>query len=328
MNKTLSNDFRQAKINKKDELYTQLTDIEKELKYYKEYFKNKTIFCNCDDPEDSDFWNYFSINFEFLKLKKLISTHYEREKTSYKLEISLDINKDGKINKKDTIKTKLLQNGDFRSPECIDILNQSDIVVTNPPFSLFREYIDQLYKYKKKFIIIGNINTYSYKEIFRLIKENKIWFGRSIKSGDREFRVPDNYPLTAANSRVDEFTGRKFVRVKGVRWFTNVKYDEMYPDLKLYKKYNKSEFPRYDNYNAINVEVTKDIPFDYKGVMGVPITFLDKYNPNQFEILGMCASAGYDKDIVGIPFEGKKDARPIINGEVKYARIFIKNKNL
>ena len=177
-------------------------------------------------------------------------------------------------------------------------------------------------------IIIGNINTYSYKEIFRLIKENKIWFGRSIKSGDREFRVPDNYPLTAANSRVDEFTGRKFVRVKGVRWFTNVKYDEMYPDLKLYKKYNKSEFPRYDNYNAINVEVTKDIPFDYKGVMGVPITFLDKYNPNQFEILGMCASAGYDKDIVGIPFEGKKDARPIINGEVKYARIFIKNKNL
>ena len=134
------------------------------------------------------------------------------------------------------MRVKLLQNGDFRSPECIDILNQSDIVVTNPPFSLFREYIDQLYKYKKKFIIIGNINTYSYKEIFRLIKENKIWFGRSIKSGDREFRVPDNYPLTAANSRVDEFTGRKFVRVKGVRWFTNVKYDEMYPDLKLYKK--------------------------------------------------------------------------------------------
>ena len=173
MNKTLSNDFRQAKINKKDEFYTQLTDIEKELKYYKEYFKNKTIFCNCDDPEYSDFLYYFSINFEFLKLKKLISTHYEREKTSYKLEISLDINKDGKINKKDTIKTKLLQNGDFRSPECIDILNQSDIVVTNP-LSLFREYIDQLYKYKK-IIIIGNINTYSYKEIFRLIKENKIW---------------------------------------------------------------------------------------------------------------------------------------------------------
>ncbi len=327
MNKTLSNDFRQAKINKKDEFYTQLTDIEKELKYYKEYFKNKIIFCNCDDPKNSNFWNYFATNFEFLNLKKLISTHYEKEKISYKLEMFRDNSKDSKINKKKILKSKLLQNGDFRSLECIDILNKSDIIVTNPPFSLFREYIDQLFKYKKKFIIIGNINTYSYKEIFRLIKENKIWFGQSIKNGDREFRVPDDYPLTAANSRVDKSTGQKFIRVKGVRWFTNIKYDEMYSELKLYKKYDKNEFPYYDNYNAINVEVTKDIPFDYKGVMGVPITFLDKYNPKQFKILGMCASAGYDKKIVGIPFRGKKDARPIINGAVKYARIFILNKD-
>ena len=334
----MNENLNKASLNKKDEFYTQLSDIEKELQHYKKHFKNKIVYCNCDDPRVSNFFNYFALNFEYLELKKLITTCYKNQEwnlfsqnaseSAVYLEYEGDKNGNKIPDAEEIGINQLKGDGDFRSEESIELLKQADIVVTNPPFSLFREYIDQLYKYKKKFIIIGNINTYSYKEIFRLIKENKIWFGRSIKSGDREFRVPDNYPLTAANSRVDELTGRKFVRVKGVRWFTNVKYDEMYPDLKLYKKYNKREFPRYDNYNAINVEVTKDIPFDYKGVMGVPITFLDKYNPNQFEILGMCASAGYDKDIVGIPFEGKKDARPIINGEVKYARIFIKNKNL
>src|SRR5690606_25249003 len=201
--------------------------------------------------------------------------------------------------------------GDFRSKESIELLKQADIVITNPPFSLFREFISQLDEYEKKFVIIGNVNAITYKETFRLIKENKLWLGASIHSGDREFGVPDDYPLTAAGSRIDE-NGNKFIRVKGVRWFTNLDYKERHEDLILYKSYTPEEFPTYDNYDAINVNKTKDIPLDYKSVMGVPITFLDKYNPDQFEILGLSASAGYDEEIVGIPFKGVKDARPLI----------------
>jgi len=217
--------------------------------------------------------------------------------------------------------------GDFRSQESIELLKQADIVVTNPPFSLFREYVAQLIEYEKKFVIIGNLNALTYKEIFKLFKENKIWFGHSIHSGDREFGVPDDYPLKAAGYRVDN-DGRKFIRVKGVRWFTNLDYEERHEDLILYKKYSPEEYPTYDNYDAINVNKTKDILMDYKGVMGVPITFMDKYNPEQFEILGLSASAGYNKEVVGIPFKGEKDARPLINGKNIYARIFIKNKRL
>jgi len=217
--------------------------------------------------------------------------------------------------------------GDFRSEECIELLKQAAIVVTNPPFSLFREYVAQLIKYDKKFVIIGNVNSISYKEIFPLIKDNKLWLGPSIHSGDREFGVPDDYPLKAAGFRVDE-EGRKFIRVKGVRWFTNLDYAERHEDLILYKQYNPDEYPTYDNYNAINVNKTKEIPMDYDGAMGVPITYIDKYNPEQFKILGMSASAGYDKEIVGIPFLGGKDARPLINGKNTYARVFIKNKRL
>ena len=217
--------------------------------------------------------------------------------------------------------------GDFRSKECIELLKQADIVVTNPPFSLFREYVAQLVEHKKKFVIIGNLNALTYRDIFKLIKEDKLWFGHSIHSGDREFRVPQDYPLNAAGSRVDE-DGNKYIRVKGVRWFTNLDYTERHEDLLLYKTYNPEEYPTYDNYEAINVNVTKEIPMDYPGVMGVPITYIDKYNPDQFEILGMASSAGYNAEIVGIPFMGDKDARPLINGKNTYARVFIKNKKL
>ena len=188
----------------------------------------------------------------------------------------------------DTVKTKLKQNGDFRSPECIKILKEADIVITNPPFSLFREYVAQLFEYNKKFIIIGNLNALTYKEIFKLVKEEKIWFGQSIHSGDREFRVPEYYPLNSAGNRIDE-NGNKYIRVKGVRWFTNLDYKDRHDDLILYKEYygNESDYPKYDNYNAINVDITKNIPMDYKGAIGVPITFMDKYNPEQFEIVAL-----------------------------------------
>src|SRR3989344_2083303 len=198
--KVLNKSLHRANISKNDEFYTQLTDIEKELQYYKEYFKNKIIFCNCDDPEESNFWKYFSLNFEFLKLKKLIATHFGNGKPSYKLEIVKDINKDGKINKLDTTKTKLKQNGDFRSPECIEILKEADIVVTNPPFSLFREYIAQLIGYNKKFIIIGNQNAISYKDIFELIKKNKIWLGID-NGGTKWVQVPNHYNITTESRK-------------------------------------------------------------------------------------------------------------------------------
>ena len=284
--KISNKNLKSAKKNKKDEFYTQLSDIEKELKHYKEHFKNKIVFLNCDDPKESNFWKYFSLNFEYLGLKKLMATHFGNGIPSYKLELVRDINKDGKINNLDTIKTPLKQNGDFRSPECIEILKEADIVVTNPPFSLFREYVTQLIEYNKKFVIIGNINVLSYKDIFKLIKENKIWLGHSIHSGDREFKVPNDYPLNASGYRVDE-NGFKYIRVKSVRWFTNLDYKERHEDFILYRTYNPKEYPKYENYDAINVDVTKDIPMDYKGNVGVPITFMDKYNPDQFEIIAL-----------------------------------------
>jgi len=285
-----------AQINKKDEFYTQLSDIEKEIRHYKEHFKGKVVFCNCDDPRVSNFFHYFSYNFEKLGLKKLITTCYKNqeidlfsrnnsERAIY-LEYEGDKNGDN-VPSIEEIGVKYLNgDGDFRSKECIELLKQADIVVTNPPFSLFREYVSQLVEYEKKFLIIGNVNAITYKEIFKLIKENKFWIGYSIRSGDREFGVPDDYPLAAAGYRIDE-NGKKYIRVKGVRWFTNLDYNERYEDLILGKKYTPEEYPKYDNYDAINVDVTKDIPMDYSGVMGVPITFLDKYNPQQFEIIGL-----------------------------------------
>ena len=309
--------FDNAKKNKADEFYTQLVDIELELKHYREYFKDKIVFCNCDDPYESNFFKYFAINFNHLGLKKLIATCYDsspiaytqlsllgddkvipnKNRHPYKIEITevKDYNNDGATdladvkyllqNKKNTL-TLLKGDGDFRSAECVKLLKESDVVVTNPPFSLFREYVAQLVEYNKKFIIIGNVNAITYKEMFKLIIDNKIWLGHSIHSGDREFRVPDSYPLQSASFRVDE-NGTKFIRVKGVRWFTNLDYKERHEDLILYKSYNPDEYPNYENFNAINVDKTTDIPCDYFGYMGVPITFMDKYNPDQFEIIAL-----------------------------------------
>tara|TARA_Y100000768_G_scaffold303144_1_gene237083 strand:+ start:425 stop:1348 length:924 start_codon:yes stop_codon:yes gene_type:complete len=307
------------------------------MKYYKNHLKDKIVYCNCDDPRVSNFFHYFSYNFEKLGLKKLITTCYKNQsmdlfsKNNSEKAISLEYEGDKNNNNLPDLEeigiVELIGNGDFRTQESIELLKKSDLVITNPPFSLFREFVSQLDEYNKKFIIIGNVNAITYKETFRLIKKNKLWLGASIHSGDREFGVPDDYPLKAAGYRIDE-NGKKFIRVKGVRWFTNLDYKERHEDLILYKSYSPEEYPTYDNYEAINVNKTKEIPLDFKGVMGVPITFLDKYNPDQFEILGLSASAGYDPEIVGIPFKGNKDARPLINGKNTYARIFIKNKTI
>src|SRR5574344_1631216 len=270
------------KKNKKDKFYTQLTDIEKELNHYKEHFQNKVVFCNCDDPKESNFFKYFALNFKYLQLKKLVATHYNEGGKSYKLEIIEDINKDGKINLDDAITTPLKGNGDFRSEECIKILEESDIVVTNPPFSLFREYIAQLIEYNKKFVIVGHQNAISYKEIFQLIKENKIWLGYGFKGGAGHFINKFYEDYASASDRKEGM-----IRVSGVHWFTNLEIKKRYEDLILYKKYNQENYPKYDNFDAINVDVTKEIPIDYAGYMGVPITFMDKYNPDQFEIIAL-----------------------------------------
>lgn len=284
----------QAKKAKKDEFYTQLTDIEKELRHYKEHFRGKTVLCNCDDPRISNFFRYFALNFEYLGLKRLITTCYksqdidlfadeECDRAVY-LIYDGDKNKNGVVDLDEIAVKPLKDDGDFRSAECIELLKQADIVVTNPPFSLFREYVAQLVKYGKKFLIIGNVNAITYKEIFPLIKDNKIWFGASIHSGDREFGVPQDYPLEASGCRQDA-SGCKYIRVKGVRWFTNLDYSEHHEPLILYRRYNKDDYPRYDNYNAIEVSKTSEIPLDYDDIMGVPITFIDKYCPEQFEII-------------------------------------------
>ena len=339
--------LRQAKKAKADEFYTQISDIEKEMWHYREKVKGKVIFCNCDDPYESNFFKYFALNFKFLGLKKLIATCYVgspiantqislfddepiEDKTTrnpHKIEITEveDYNGDTAVdlldvewllkNKKNAL-TRLKGDGDFRSDECVELLKQCDIVVTNPPFSLFREYVTQLVEYDKKFIIIGNVNAITYREIFKLIKEDKVWLGQSIHSGDREFRVPDHYPLTAAGQRIDE-NGIKYVRVKGVRWFTNLDVPFRHEYLPLYKKYSSEQYPHYDNYDAIEVSKVSDIPLDWYGAIGVPVTFLDKHNPDQFEILGI------DRYIEGNKTPNK---RFTINGKELYARMVIKRK--
>ena len=342
-----NNDLRAAKKAKKDEFYTQLTDIEKELRFYKKFFKNKSVYCNCDDPKKSNFFQYFSLNFEYLGLKKLITTCYKNQNVDLfstnkfeqgvYLEYLGDLNQNNIPDDHEISKSHLKGDGDFRSEECINLLKNSDVVVTNPPFSLFREYIDQLIKFNKKFLIIGNVNAITYKEVFKLFQENKIWMGASIKSGDREFGVPNDYPLNAAGSRVDE-NGNKFIRVKGVRWFTNIDFKERYEDIVLYKKYSQEEYPKYDNYDAINIDKTKDIPKDYKGVMGVPITFIDKYNPDQFEILGITdrsnSSGLRTKKYTAedSPKYNDLNARSVLKTvkgyKAVYARLLIRNKKL
>ena len=291
-----NSDLNAAKKAKKDEFYTQLSDIENELRHYKEHFRGKTVLCNCDDPRISMFFHYFAYQFEALGLKRLITTCYKNQtpdlfsqhdcERAIWLEYLGDKN-GNRIPDPEEIGIHELQgDGDFRSPECIELLKQADIVVTNPPFSLFREFVAQLVKFEKKFLIIGNINCVTYKEFFPLIQRNKVWLGASIHSGDRKFGVPDNYPLNAAGCGIDE-KGQRFIRVKGVRWFTNLDYKQRHEDLILYREYAPELYRRYDNYDAIEVSKTNDIPRDYYGVMGVPITFMDKYSPEQFEILGI-----------------------------------------
>lgn len=291
---------------KNDEFYTQLTDIEKELKNYKEHFKDKIIFCNCDDPEYSNFWKYFSLNFDHLQLKKLVATHYETEKASYKLEMYRD-----EAGVHTEIKT-LKQNGDFRSPESIKLLQEADIVVTNPPFSLFREYIAQLIEYGKLFIVIGNMNACKYKEIFPLIKNNRIWLG--INNGSHEFKVPDTY--VKGTIRVDA-NGQKYAKLGNIAWYTNIDIAKRHENIILYRPYTESDYLKYDNYDAININKVADIPCDYDGVMGVPISFLNRYNPEQFEIIGE-ANHGSDNEY--------DYAKPTINGKDMYTRILIRRK--
>ena len=291
-NKNLNN----AKRARKDEFYTQLEVINNELKHYREHFRGKTVLCNCDDPRVSNFFTYFAYNFEFLGLKKLITTCYKNQdnelfgdhtsEQAVYLVYEGDKNGDRIPNAEEIGVHPLKGNGDFRSAECIELLKEADIVVTNPPFSLFREYVAQLIEYNKKFLIIGNVNSNTTKEIFPLIKDKKIWMGASIHSGDRKFWVPDDYPLNAAGCGIDD-SGRKYIRVKGVRWFTNLDYKERHENLILYKTYSPATYPKYDNFDAINIDKTEDIPIDYDGIMGVPITFLDKYNPDQFDVLGI-----------------------------------------
>lgn len=331
--KSLKENLVRAKKNKNDEFFTQLTDIDKELKHYKHHFKDKVVFCNCDDPRISNFFHYFSYNFEKLGLKKLVTTCYKNQN----LELFSDNNSEQAVSLEYTgdkngnnvpdvreIGIKILKgDGDFRSEESIELLKQADIVVTNPPFSLFREYVTQLIKYERKFLIIGDQNAITYKEIFKLIKENKIWTGVD-NGGTKWFQVPDHYDIKTESRKKIE-NGKQYFSKGSIFWFTNLDIYKRHEDIILYKKYIEEEYPKYDNYNAINVDKVADIPMDYKGVMGVPITFIDKYNPDQFELLGIMNTG---EENIGIRYEGTPHGRPIINGVEKYLRILIKNKKL
>lgn len=311
--------LNKAGIAKQDEFYTKIADVEREMKHYVQHFRGKTIFCNCDDPEESNFWKYFALNFYQLGLKKLVSTHYEETKPSYKLEIIADETEQGQMKLPEIIKTPLRQNGDFRSPECIEILKEADIVITNPPFSLFREYIGLLMEYKKQFIIIGSQNAITYKEIFMLLRDNAIWLGYHF--GDMEFVVPDYYE--PRETRYREENGIKYRSMGNICWYTNLDIAKRHEELLMYRQYTEEEYETFDNYDAINVNKIADIPMDYYGIMGVPITFANKYNPEQFEIIGLIA--GNIKGLAGIPSKIGKDG-PYINGKLKYGRLLIRRK--
>ncbi|MDU5530060.1 adenine-specific methyltransferase EcoRI family protein [Negativicoccus succinicivorans] len=317
-----------AAREKNDEFYTRLTDIEKELRHYKEHFKGKTVFCNCDDPFESNFFKYFVLNFNQLGLKKLIATCYATSPISNK-KLSLfdviggdeanknkpykavvtkiyDTTGDGGVDMLDVAElfkmgentlTELEGDGDFRSEECLELLKEADIVVTNPPFSLFREYVSILGSYDKKFVIMGNKNAITYKEFFPLLKENKVWVGATSLNGGRWMIMPNNIEIKSKKTKIDT-NGDIILNVAGVCWYTNLDINKRHEDLILIRKYNPEDFPTYDNYNAINVDKVTEIPYDYDGVIGVPITFIDKYNPDQFEIIGLGCGWNGDSDLV------------------------------
>lgn len=351
-NATLNHAF----IVKKDEFYTQYEDIAKEIVKHREQFKGKTILCNCDDPFESAFFRYFVLNFDKLGLAGLISTCYadspvagqeyplEGATGAYKAVVtevpdtpivrpdgSLDLNTLFAMPGNSLV--HLASDGDFRSEECKALLEEADIVATNPPFSLFREYISLLEHHQKDFIILGNMNAVTYREVFPLFRDNQVWYGESIRSGDRKFYVPDSYPLNAASCGIDE-KGRRFIRVKGVRWFTNLDTNRRHESLVLTRRYTPNEYPRYENYDAIDVGRTQNIPADYDGIMGVPITFLDKYNPDQFDIIMLAngnartnVSFKTLKEVGYRPHPEDRGGVGIINGRRVYARILIRRKS-
>ncbi len=351
-NRALSN----ARRAKQDEFYTQLTDISNELKHYKTHLRGKTILCNCDDPFESNFFKYFALNFKTLGIKKLIATSYKKSpivggqlplidieglkpegKEPYAIEINEvpDQNGDGAIDMSD-VEFLLKHNansakslrgngvysgGDFRSQDCIELLNQADIVITNPPFSLFREYVAQLVEHKKYFLIIGSQSAITYREIFRLLRDNIIWLGVD-NGGTKWFRVPNEYDIQTESRKKIE-NGIKYFSMGSILWFTNMDNPKRHERITLYKRYTSEMYPTYDNYDAIEVGKVADIPIDYAGPMGVPITFFDKYNPQQFEVLGL--AAGNIRGLAGIPNTTGKDG-PYLGGKLKYGRIFVKHK--
>ena len=365
-----------AKAAKKDEFYTQLADIERELQHYWQHFRGKVVLCNCDDPYESNFFKYFALRFNQLGLKKLICTSYngspitgkeltipfdesdngKPKKTAYKVEITevKDENGDGAVDltdvrcllQNDKNVLSILETGDFCSAECKDLLREADIVVTNPPFSLFREYIGQLIEFGKKFVIVGHQNAITYKEVFPLIKDNKVWLGYGFKGAAAHFFSPYEDVATAGDHK------KNMIRVSGVNWFTNLEIPKRNEKMDLVCRYSPEEYPKYDNYDAIEVSKTADIPYDYAGAMGVPVTFLDKYCPEQFEIIGASESEGkgFSNGVfkansrVSQPLVGGvksinvcssglrkpgclKYDRPYINGKRIYFRVFICNKH-
>lgn len=356
--KNLNKNLRKASKAKRDEFYTQLTDIEKELKHYKDQLKGKVVYCNCDDPFESNFFKYFAVNFNHLGLKQLITTSYKpspiantqlglfgnnktepiskgRPKaTANKFIINEvhDIDGDGAFDLRDIAEqlkanknnewTPLKGDGDFRSKESIELLKQADIVITNPPFSLFLEYLDQLIEHEKQFLILGDQNNITKKDVFKYIKGNKLWLGYD-NGGTKWFQVPDHYDIKT-ESRKKTVNGVKYISMGRILWFTNLNTTKRNEMLVLYKKYSPEEFPNYDNYNAINIDKVSEIPTDFTGFMGVPITFVDKYNPAQFELLGIM-NTGEENE--GIRYKGTPHGRPLVNGVEKYLRILIKAKN-
>ncbi|MBQ8455884.1 MAG: adenine-specific methyltransferase EcoRI family protein [Bacteroidaceae bacterium] len=364
-----------AKTAKKDEFYTQMGDIERELQHYWPHFRDKVVLCNCDDPYESNFFKYFALNFNQLGLKKLISTCFDgspvqgmelqlpfgeeeeneeqamaaesvplyglQRKSAYKVEITevKDLNGDGAVDLADVqyllkndknVISMLKQHGDFRSAECIELLKQADIVVTNPPFSLFREYIGQLMQYEKKFLIIGNMNAIHYKEVFPLIKENKVWTGfKPFGGGMNMIQSPTDFDPQKTTSYTINEQGQIIKNIMGVIWFTNLDISKRHETLDLVCKYSPEDYPRYDNYEAIDVGKVQDIPFDFPGVMGVPDTILGQYNPDQFEIVGLgCGDLGKQVG-VGKNYRGRTDLAYTQDGKHKcpYSRILIRNKH-
>jgi hypothetical protein len=348
-----NSDLNRAGTSRRDEFYTQYEDIEAELSNYPGLFEGSRILCNCDDLLESQFVRFFVLNFEKLGLKEVVATSYAasgflardeaagvRRKAQKAVIKSVDLEKvlrrNGSIDWELVFKESgneisfLKGDGDFRSAECVELLDAASVVVTNPPFSLFREYINQLVSREKDFIILGNMNAVTYKEVFPLFQANKVWFGVSIKSGDRKFNVPDEYPLDAAGCGIDT-NGKRFIRVKGVRWFTNIDHNRRHLGPILRSRFSSSSYQQFENYNAINVPKVSEIPYDYEGIMGVPITFLDKYNPDEFEILMLAngnARTNVPREILRVvgyePSHLDRGGVGVIDGKRSYARILIR----